>query len=171
VRIHLELEAWNDAAEEIARILPFEPGNAKLKTTLAYCYRRSGRFAEALILIRDLLAVSPGSEDLMKAAVYCLDRMGVRTTAVRAIESFVKENGESLSLSLMLGVLLFQDGALEKSAAVFRRAVSAFPRDWRAHRNLGMVYRKLGSADFAERFLAKAEELRKSAQATGRLAE
>ena len=81
----------------------------------------------------------------MKAAVYCLDRMGARAVAIKALASFMTEHGESLSLVLMLGVLQYQEGALEKSAETFRKAVSLSPTDWRANRNLGMVYRKMGN--------------------------
>jgi tetratricopeptide (TPR) repeat protein len=160
--IHLLLarEAFADAAEHITVLLPLEPRNAKLKSTLAVCYRRTGRYAEALVLLKDLLSDAPDSPELLKAAVYCLDRMGARAVGARALESFMKQHGESLSLLLMLGVLDYQAGSLEKSAQTFRQALSLSPRDWRANRNLGMVYRKMGNDTFAEKFLAKAGEYR-----------
>jgi Flp pilus assembly protein TadD len=165
VHLLLRQEAFAEAGEQIAMLLPLEPHNTKLKATLAVCYRRSGRYAEALVIIKDLLGESPGSEELMKAAVYCLDRMGARAVGMRALESFMKQHGESLSLTLMLGVLHFQANALEKSAEIFRKAVSISPQDWRANRNLGMVYRKIGNTTFAEKFLAKAASLRAAAEA------
>jgi tetratricopeptide (TPR) repeat protein len=160
LRLLLDQESFAEAAEQIALILPMEPSNLKLKSALAACYRRTGRYPEALVILRDLLADSPGSEEHLKAAVYCLDRMGSRAVAVRALESFLKEHGESLSLVLMLGVLQYQDGAYERAAAAFRAGVSLSPTDWRANRNLGMVYRKMGNELFAEKFLAKARESR-----------
>jgi tetratricopeptide (TPR) repeat protein len=158
IRILLEQDAFADAAEHITVLLPREPRNAKLKSTLAVCYRRTGRYPEALVIIRDLLGQEPGSEELMKAAVYCLDRMGARPVGMKAIESFLKERGDSLSLLLMLGVLQYQESSLERAAATFRRAVSLAPGDWRANRNLGMVYRRMGNEAFAEKFLARAAE-------------
>jgi tetratricopeptide (TPR) repeat protein len=165
VHLLLAQESFAAAADHLAAMLPLEPGNAKLKATLALCYRRTKRYAEALVLLRDLMTASPDAEELMKAAVYCLDRMGAREVAVRALQSFMKQHGENLSLSLMLGVLQFQAGSLEKAAETFRKAVSASPRDWRANRNLGMVYRKMGNHDFAEKFLARAAEYRAAAEA------
>ena len=160
VRLLLQMESFADAGEQIAKLLPMEPRNAKLKSTLALCYRRSGRYAEALVLLRDLLSTSANSEDLIKAAVYCLDKIGARTVGIKTTESFMKHNGESLSLLLMLGVLHFQENSMEKSAEVFRRAIALSPRDWRANRNLGMVYKRMGNTDFADKFLAKAAALR-----------
>jgi tetratricopeptide (TPR) repeat protein len=164
LRILLEMESFAKAAEQIALLLPVEPDNAKLKSTLAVCYRRTGRHADALVLLRDLLEQSPRSQEYMKAAVFCLDRMGARAVAMRAIESFIRHQGESLSLILMLGVLRFQDGAFEKAAETFRKAVSMAPRDWRANRNLGMVYRTMGNNEFSEKFLAKAAQYRAEAE-------
>jgi tetratricopeptide (TPR) repeat protein len=160
IHVLLEQDAFAEAADHITTLLPREPNNAKLKSTLAVCYRRSGRYPEALVIIRDLLSRDPGAEELVKAAVYCLDRMGARAVGMKAIESFMRERGVSLSLVLMLGVLQFQEEALEKAASTFRQAVSMAPQDWRANRNLGMVYRRMGNHDFAEKFLAKAAALR-----------
>jgi tetratricopeptide (TPR) repeat protein len=169
LRILLEQEGYAEAANQISLLLPLEPSNGKLKSTLAVCYRRTGRYGEALLIIRDLLQEQPKSTELMKAAVYCLDKIGSRNVAVKALESYMKQQGESLSLMLMLGVLQFQDSALEKAASTFRKAVSIAPKDWRANRNLGMVYRKMKNDVFAEKFLAKAAEYRTASEARERL--
>jgi Flp pilus assembly protein TadD len=158
VRLLLEQQSFEAAAGQIRLLLPVEPDNDRLKSALAVCYRRTGRYGEALILIRELLIDAPSSVEHMKAAVYCLDRMGARPVALKALASFMSDHGESLSLLLMRGVLHYQDGALEKSAETFRRAVSLAPDDWRANRNLGMVYRRMGNDLFAEKFLQKARE-------------
>ena len=163
VRLLLAQEDFEAAALQIALLLPVEPRNERLKSALAVCYRRTGKYAEALILIRELLRDSPSSADYMKAAVYCLDRMGARGVALKALASFMAEHGESLSLVLMSGVLQYQEAAFDKSAETFRRAVSLSPTDWRANRNLGMVYRKMGNDLFAEKFLQKAREYQAAA--------
>jgi len=164
IRLLLQMESFEDAAGQIAKLLPFEPRNAKLKSTLALCYRRTGRYGEALVLLRDLLSTTPDSEELIKAAVYCLDKIGARGVGIKAMEGFMKQNGESLSLLLMQGVLHYQENEMEKSSELFRRAVALSPGDWRANRNLGMVYRKMGSEEFAEKFLQKAASLRAEAE-------
>ncbi len=165
VRLLLHMQSFADAAEQIAKLLPHEPRNAKLKSALALCYRRTGKYAEALVILRDLLSTDQSSEDLIKAAVYCLDKIGARTVGIKAMESFMKQNGESLSLLLMLGVLHYQEKTLDRSAEIFRRAVALSPRDWRANRNLGMVYRRMGNQEYADKFLAKAKSLRGAEEA------
>jgi tetratricopeptide (TPR) repeat protein len=164
LRLLLAEGAFADAAQQTARLLALEPGSMRLKSLLALCHRRSGRYGDALVILRELLRGAPGSQDHAKAVVYCLDRMGSRQTAIAFIEGFMKERGESLSLVLILGVLHYQAGALGASATTFRRAIALAPKSWRAHRNLGMVYRKTGNAVFAEKFLAKAAEYRRAAE-------
>ena len=160
VRIMLDLESFGEAAEEIVKLLPLEPRSFKLKSMLALCYRKTGKYSDALIILKDLLRGKPKSEDLMKAVVYCLDKMGARNIGIQVIQGFCKMHGENLSLLLMLGVLHYQEGAMEKSAETFRKAISLSPRDWRAYRNLGMVYRKMGNREFSETFLSRAESYR-----------
>jgi Flp pilus assembly protein TadD len=162
VRLLIRMESFADAAEHITKLLPLEPRNSKLKSTLAVCYRRTGRYAEALVLLRDLLSTDQSSEELIKAAVYCLDKIGARKSGIKAMEGFMKQNGESLSLLLMLGVLHYQENTFDKSAELFRRAVAISPQDWRANRNLGMVYRRMGNSEYADKFLAKAKTLQKA---------
>jgi Flp pilus assembly protein TadD len=145
VRLLLEQDAFEEAAGQIALLLPVEPGNTHLKNALAVCYRRTGKYSEALILVRELLLDSPSSVDYLKAAVYCLDHMGERSMALKVLASFMAEHGEFLSLVLMTGVLYYQENDLDRAAEAFRKAVSLSPSDWRA--NL-----------FAEKFLQKARE-------------
>jgi len=166
VRLLLAGEDFKTAADQIALLLPVEPRNERLKSALAVCYRRTGKYPEALILIRELLLDSPSSVEHIKAAVYCLDRMGARGVAQKALAGFMAEHGESLSLVLMSGVLQYQEAAYDKSAETFRKAVSLSPTDWRANRNLGMVYRKMGNDLFAEKFLQKAHEYQAAARGT-----
>jgi Flp pilus assembly protein TadD len=167
VRLLLEAGEFGGAADEIARLLPLEPRKSKLRPMLALCYRRTGRYPEALVLLRDLLREDPGSEELMKAVVYCLDKIGARNTAFGVLGDFLSRQGEKPGLILMLGVLRFQEGDLERSAEAFRRVIAVAPRNWKAHRNLGMVYRKLGRTDSAETFLARAEEYRRAESSPG----
>jgi Flp pilus assembly protein TadD len=68
----------------------------------------------------------------------------------------------------MSGVLWYREGRLEQAATAFRAAIALAPKDWRAYRNLGMVYRKTGVKEFAEKFLAQGRRLKKAGAAPGR---
>jgi len=159
----LELGRWAEAAPEIERLVASGARGERLRTTLAHCYRRIGRYADALLVLKELLLERPDSEDLVKAAMFCLDRLGARANALRLAERFQKDHGERHDVVLMSGVLHYRAGSLEKAASAFRAAIALAPKDWRAYRNLGMVYRKTGVKEYADKFLAQGRRLKKEA--------
>lgn len=164
----LDLGKWDEAAGEIERLLAGGGAPGRLRTTLVHCYRRAGRHADALLVLKELLVERPDAEELVRAALFCLDRLGARGNALRLAARFQKDHGERHDLTLMSGVLWFREGKLEQAAAAFRAAIALAPKDWRAYRNLGMVYRKTGVKEFAEKFLAQGRRLKKAAAASGR---
>lgn len=168
VRTLVELGRWAEAAPEIERLIASGARGARLRTTLVHCYRRAGRDADALLVLRELLVERPDAEELVKAALYCLDRLGARENALRLAERFQKDHGERHDLTLMSGVLWYRSGKLDKAASAFRAAIALAPKDWRAYRNLGMVYRRNGVKEFAEKFLATGRRLKKEAAADRR---
>jgi Flp pilus assembly protein TadD len=163
----LDLGTWDEAAVEIERLLAGGAAPGRLRTTLVHCYRRAGRYADALLVLKELIVERPDAEELVRAALFCLDRLGARDNALRLAARFQKDHGERHDLTLMSGVLWFREGRLEQAATAFRAAIALAPKDWRAYRNLGMVYRKTGVKEFAEKFLAQGRRLKKAA-ATGR---
>jgi Flp pilus assembly protein TadD len=164
----VELGRWAEAAPEIERLIASGARGGRLRTTLVHCYRRAGRDADALLVLRELLVEHPDAEELVKAALYCLDRLGARENALRLAERFQKDHGERHDLALMSGVLWYRSGKLEKAASAFRTAIALAPKDWRAYRNLGMVYRKTGVKEFADKFLTTGRKLKKEAAAERR---
>ncbi len=163
----VELGRWAEAAPEIERLIASGAKGERLRTTLAHCYRRAERYADALLVLKELLVERPGAEELVKAAIYCLDRLGARENALRVAARFQRDHGESHDLTLMSGVLWYRARNMEKAASAFRAAIALAPKDWRAYRNLGMVYRKTGVKEFAEKFLAQGRRLKKAAAPAG----
>jgi tetratricopeptide (TPR) repeat protein len=163
----VELGHWSEAASEIERLIASGAKGERLRTTLAHCYRRAGRHADALLVLKELLAERQDADELVKAAVYCLDRLGARENALRLAARFQKDHGERHDLTLMSGVLWYRERNMEKAASAFRAAIALAPKDWRAYRNLGMVYRKTGVKEFADKFLAQGRRLKKAAASTG----
>lgn len=167
VRTLVERGLWAEAAPEIERLLASGAKGERLRTTLAHCYRRAGRHADALLVLRELLVERPDAEELAKAALYCLERLGARENALRLAERFQKDHGPRHDLTLMSGVLWYRSGQMERAASAFRAAIALAPEDWRAYRNLGMVYRRTGVKEFADKFLAQGRRLKKATARTG----
>jgi Flp pilus assembly protein TadD len=91
--------------------------------------------------------------------------MGSRAVARAFLAGYMKDNGETEPLLLVLGVLFFKDGDTERAAGAFRRALALAPRSWRAYRNLAMIHRGTGNNAFADTFMARARQYRAEEEA------
>ena len=159
-----ELGSFRAASREIILLLPHESHNLRLKKMLAACYRKTKKYREAIILLKELLREQPRSLDMLRSLVFCLEESGQPKIAVQLLEKARGFFRNEARLLLPLGALYFKHNELEKAAAAFRQVVSA-PKKisqeelWKAYRNLGLVYRKSGSPEFAEKFLSRAAEI------------
>ena len=152
------------AAGEIEQLLPRQPRNASLRRMLARSYRGSRRNAEAVLLFRDLLRENPSSEELLQELAFALTASGSQPSAVALVKKATQAFPKKPGLHVLLGGLYVKARDLERAAQTLRQAVSAFPADWRLARSLGLLYRRQGNAGFAERFLARARQLRVAAK-------
>lgn len=167
LRLLLDMERFTDAGIEVEALLAREPGNRRLREVLATCQRRGGAPGAALLTLKELLLDDPGNEEYAKAVSWCFEKMGSRSLSIRFLQAFLKTRPDSARLLLVLGVLQFHEGDPGKAAETFRAAISLAPENWKAHRNLGMVYRATGNLEFAERFLARSQALKKKAESPG----
>jgi tetratricopeptide (TPR) repeat protein len=152
---------YAQAAGEIEQLLPRQPRNATLRRMLARSYRGCRRNAEAVLLFRDLLRENPASEELLQELAFALTASGSQPSAVALVKKATQAFPKKPGLHVLLGGLYVKARDLERAAQTLRQAVSSFPADWRLARSLGLVYRRQGNSDFAERFLARARELRR----------
>jgi tetratricopeptide (TPR) repeat protein len=160
VRLLLQNNRYSDAAAEIIKLITREADNLKLKRALAYCYQKLQKFAEAILILKELLKQNPESIDDLRALLYCLDKMGNRRAAILLLESALKFLDETPDLLMTLGKLYAKHKDLEKAAQIFRRVIEVNPKHWEGYYNLGMVYKKTGNTEFADKFLARAKEYR-----------
>jgi tetratricopeptide (TPR) repeat protein len=160
-----ELGSFRAASREILNLLPHEPHNPALRKMLAVCHRKTNKYPEAIILFKELLRENPRSLEMLRSLVFCLEESEQPGTAIELLEKARRYFRNEAKLLLPLGVLYFKQNDLEKAAAAFRQVVST-PKKcsedelWKAYRNLGFVYRKSGSTEFADRFLRRAAELK-----------
>ncbi len=136
--------------------------NSRISRILANSYRLTGKFDKAIIIYKYLLKDNPDNLIFLKALLYCMDKAGDTANSIILLDNALKyiKRADS-SLYLILGVLLYKTGQLDKAQAVFRENISRFPDDWRSYMNLGSIYKEQGLADFADRFLSEAETRKK----------
>jgi tetratricopeptide (TPR) repeat protein len=161
-RLLFRSKKFSRAAAEIERVLPEEPRNPVLRRMLATSYLKVRRYGEAVLLFRDLLREEPSSEELLAGLVRCLESSGSRPTAIALVKKASQAFPHQPGYYELLGGLYLRSGELERAAEALRQAVGLFPHDEKVHRALGSLYHKMGNVQFAERFLARAEALKKA---------
>ncbi len=160
IRFLFEGENFKQASLEIVKLLPHEPNNLTLKKMLAVSYRKLKKYPEAIILFRELLRENPKSEEFLRALIYCLSETNRKQAAINLLEKAQRVFIDSVSILLPLGVLYVKENNLEKAAETFRKVISIAPGEWKAHRNLAIIYEKTGKHIFAEKFFKRAETLK-----------
>jgi tetratricopeptide (TPR) repeat protein len=156
-----ERKRYAQARSQLETLLPSEPASRNLRRMLAFCYQRTRRYAAAILLYRELLLETPRAEDLLRNLVHCLERAGNRPTAIVLLEKAARMLSGSQWLPLELSRLYIADERLEQAARTLRQLVSDRPGEWRAFRSLGELYGKMGNDSFSQKFLKKADELRR----------
>ena len=158
IHLLLEMERFEDAAEQIQAAVSLKADDSELRRLLAYCMRRTDQFREAAVVYRTLLKEEPKNEGYLRALCFCLDSSGNRQTSIELLEKAFSYLTPSVDLRLIFGVLLFRENRLDEALAQFREVLGKSVHDWRAYKNMAMIYRKRGLNDFAEKYLSRAEE-------------
>ena len=130
----------------------------EVERLLAFCQRKSGKYNEAAVIYRRLLQADPKNEDLLRSLCFCLEKAENRQGAIDLLEGAFDFLSPSSTMRLILGVLYEKGNDLEKALGQFRAVLSKNPKEWRALRNMGLIYRRMGVRDFADRYLATADK-------------
>jgi len=153
---------YKQARTQLEMLLPREPKNTEMRIMLAHSYRQTQRFPEAILLYRELLLESPRELELVKDLVFCMEHSGNRDTVILLLEKAIRLFKSNAWLSLRLASLYMDCGRLEKAAETYRAVIGLVPNDWRAYDGLHKLYSRMGNNQFAERFLRRAEALKKN---------
>lgn len=115
----------------------------------AVAHHRAGRYAQALRLYRQALAVSPADADLLFLAGSAAHRLGQADDAARWLEAAVMARPDFAAALNNLGRLLFSAGRYREAEDRLRAAVAADDTFAPAWRNLGDVLKAQGALDAA----------------------
>ncbi|MCK4541270.1 MAG: tetratricopeptide repeat protein [Spirochaetales bacterium] len=151
---------YEQAVKEIEQFIPFGRKDRGIKRLLAICHRRTARFREASVLYRQLLLDEPDNEIFLRSLVYCLEKDQRIDTALTLLDRARGYMRCSADLILIHGVMQYKTGKLEAALASFREVLDKSQHDWRAYRNIGLIYEQKGVTEMADRYLRLAEKQR-----------
>ncbi len=150
---------WNTALGVVEEGYTYDAARKSSDPFLALCYKNAGRFREAAVHYRSLLAGNPKRVEYLLGLAFCLDKSGSTKLARELMErgaAFIRTEAKPY---LALGVLLARLNETEKAAAAFSKANELAPADVRPLINLARLYEKSGSSELAARFRQRAEKL------------
>jgi len=157
--LHLStMRAYEELAFQIERYIPFAKSDEKILRLLALSYRKTERYKESAVIYRQLLVKRPDNEIYIRSLAYCLEKSGKPKTALLLMKKAVQYVKPSATLLLIYGVMLHKGGNDEEALKQFRRVVDMDETEWRAYYNIGMIYKKKGITEFADKYLRLTEK-------------
>jgi tetratricopeptide (TPR) repeat protein len=137
---------YTRAAEELEKLLVWEPSNPSLRRVLAYAYRKTGRYREAAVFLKALLKERPKSIELLLEYSGCLERAGAASCAVAVLEKAREFFKDSSDIVLALGILSFRQKEVERAFDYLREAAALNRNDPRPYEWMAVIARKNGEA-------------------------
>jgi tetratricopeptide (TPR) repeat protein len=149
------------AAEELERLLAWEPSNPSLRRVLAYAYRKTGRYREAVVFLKALLKEKPRNIELLLEYSGCLERAGAVSYAAAVLEKAHGLFKDSSDIALALGILSFRQKEAEKAFDYLREAAALNRDDPRPYEWMAIIARKNGDAGRAKEYEKEARRRKK----------
>ncbi len=160
IKVLLREKYFAKASDNILMALSYEPRNTKLKEALAFTYKNTKRYSEALIIYYELLKAMPDNIEYLINAAICMIKEGNIEKTVATLEKAVKYFKGDISLKKLLAYCYYRREDYERATSIYREILGNSANDWQAYQGLANIYKKMGNMDFFERFSKKAEEIR-----------
>jgi tetratricopeptide (TPR) repeat protein len=138
---------YTGAAEELEKLLVWEPSNPSLRRVLAYAYRKTGRYQEAAVFLKALLKEKPKNIELLLEYSGCLERAGAASYAAAVLEKARELFKDSSDITLALGILSFRQKEIERAFDYLREAAALNRDDPRPYEWMAIITRKTGGQD------------------------
>lgn len=155
-----------DAAERAVRLDPDLP---EAQITVARVLRATGRPADALPILRKILAKDPGSVEAVATLAAALHAAGDSTGAEATWKHLVEMRPTSWSSHKDLAGFFFRENRYAEAAREYRRAIDLNPGVYGLHYSLGAVRIRQGRFDDAIGSLKKSIEIKPSSLAYSNL--
>ena len=140
---------FDSAVATLKRGLERLPGSELLLTRLGYTYLVTGRAAEALDVMAEVLGINPRSVDALTATAAILDNSGRKNEARDAFERALAVEPENKFLRVGYAGNLATSGRLEDAVRAYETLVKDYPKDIALWRSLGIAYGTGGDYDRA----------------------
>ena len=138
------------AAAKLGQTSSHPPGGtAAAMVAAGLKLHQAGRFAEAEVWYRRVLAAQPNHADALHLLGTVAHQVGRHDEAVAAYRQAISITPDRAEAHSNLGVALKKQGKLDEAVAAYRQAISIKPDYAEAHSNLGVALQEQGKLDAA----------------------
>ena len=152
----------DEAVTELQQAAEGAPKSAVVQANLAYAYERQGRIDDAVAAYRKALELDPGNGIARNSLASLYAKRGLYDDAVRELEDLVQRDPANATARTNLESAIKNKAITQErqdQVAGALKGAEARPNDPGAAYNAARVYARLGDADQAFAWLAKALEL------------
>jgi tetratricopeptide (TPR) repeat protein len=153
----IQICEYTEAAEELEKLLAWEPANPSLRRVLAYAYRKTGRYREAAVFLKALLKEKPKNLELLLEYSGCLERAGGASYAAAVLEKARELFKNSSDIALALGLLSFRQRKVETAFDYLREAAWLNRGDPRPYEWMAVIARKNGETGAVKEYEREAK--------------
>lgn len=160
LKLDRQLKRHEEAYADARRLLELEPGDDDLRrTTLGQAFS-VGRFADAEVLCRDLLAQHPDDRRLKSLLAEIRRARGDDAGAGQLLDELIRSDPNDYASLQARGILDDETGHPDRAVPLLRRVFDEDPSRRRpAGYQLAVALEKVGQADEAKKVLAEVRRL------------
>lgn len=135
----LAQEKWQDAASQLNKALLQQPAKVETRGHLSTALQRLERNQEALTLLTDGLALTPGAPQLLQQRIHLLHDQHRNAEAREALEQLLRSAPDDATSDILAAIVLERSGDLQIASDHAEKAVARATQSAPAWRALAQV--------------------------------
>jgi tetratricopeptide (TPR) repeat protein len=154
---------YEEASQQLKKLLVYEPGNTSLRRVLAYTYRKTNQYRDAAVLLKGLLKENPKDKNLLLEFAGCLERAGSVHFASSVLEKALLVFKDTADIYLALGMLYYRDKKIEKAFDMLREAAAKDTKNPKPYEWMMEIAKKNGDNQGSSQYEFEANRRKKAA--------
>jgi len=150
------------AIERLRNVVDVNPANAQAWLTLAELLATRGTYDETTETIKHAIEADPRENRGWLLMAQVIMRQHGADTALGWLEDSIRVNQHLPGPLLAKGWILAGTDQLDAAVDCYQDATEAFPDEWKAFSDLGIIFLRRGEAESARYYLEKATRLESS---------
>lgn len=141
---------FEDAISHYKILMSHHPEKTNYQYNLACCYDAVGDYANAIMILAQLVLVNPKSASMSKKLATIYIKVGKYFNARELYENIIKMGNVSPELYYEYANICMKTGDMDKGEKILKKVIQLNPEFAKAHKDLGIIYLNKRLFDYAE---------------------